>query len=185
MSGESEERHMGRPVDRGGSRGFARTPLLAPKRFYIHFYRGFSPTSSNVLKARTSHPVGHLGVHVSEYAALMSSSSKASSLDPVHYARYKEKLSWIDGIDPYEISGDAIIHDVEAFPKVTYPDIVNYLLFNPSPFTLDDMRAYKSLEAYNQFVCGWVKELGVVWVKDDTCVLVANVSTPVDQTDKV
>ena len=150
-----------------------------------HFNRGFSPTSSNVLKARTSHPVGHLGVHVSEYAALMSSSSKASSLDPVHYARYKEKLSWIDGIDPYEISGDAIIHDVEAFPKVTYPDIVNYLLFNPSPFTLDDMRAYKSLEAYNQFVCGWVKELGVVWVKDDTCVLVANVSTPVDQTDKI
>ena len=70
--------------------------------------------------------------------------------------------------------------------RVTYPDIVNYLyLCNPSPFTLDDMRAYKSLEAYNQFVCGWVKELGVVWVKDDTCVLVANVSTPVNQTDKV
>ena len=25
-----------RPVGRGGSRGFARTPLLAPKRFYMH-----------------------------------------------------------------------------------------------------------------------------------------------------
>ena len=30
-----------RPVGRGGSRGFARTPLLAPKRFYIHCYSTF------------------------------------------------------------------------------------------------------------------------------------------------
>ena len=46
----------------------------------------------------------------------MSSSSKASSLDAVYYARYKDKLSLIDGIDPYEISGDAIS---------MYPDTVN------------------------------------------------------------
>ena len=30
-----------RPVGRGGSRGFARTPLLAPKGFYIHCYSTF------------------------------------------------------------------------------------------------------------------------------------------------
>ena len=35
---------------------------------------------------------------------------------------------------------------------------------------------YKSLEAYNQFVCGWVRDLGVMPVKDDVCVLVARVS---------
>ena len=35
---------------------------------------------------------------------------------------------------------------------------------------------YKSLEAYNQFVCGWVRDLGVIPVKDDVCVLVARVS---------
>ena len=30
-----------RPVGRGVSRGFARTPLLAPKRLYIHCYSTF------------------------------------------------------------------------------------------------------------------------------------------------
>ena len=30
-----------RPVGRGGSRGFARTPLLAPKRFYMQCYSTF------------------------------------------------------------------------------------------------------------------------------------------------
>ena len=30
-----------RPVGRGGSRGFVRTPFLAPKRFYIHCYSTF------------------------------------------------------------------------------------------------------------------------------------------------
>ena len=70
---------------------------------------------------------------------------------------------------------DSVVFDVAAFPKVTYPDIVNYLVFGPSPFTMEDMRAYKSLEAYNQFVCGWVRDLGVILAKDDVFVLVARV----------
>ena len=98
-------------------------------------------------------------------------------MDPVHYARYQEKLSLIGGLDPYTVARGAAICDVEAFPKITYPDIVNYLVFSPGPFTMDDMRAYKSLEAYNQFVCGWVRDLGVILVKDDMCVLVAQVRT--------
>ena len=62
---------------------------------------------------------------------------------------------------------------VATFPKVTYPNIVNYLNFGPSPITMEDMRAYKSLEAYNQFVCGWFRDLGVILAKDDVFVLVA------------
>lgn len=41
-------------------------------------------------------------------------------------------------------------------PAVSCPDIVNYLLFTPSPYTLEDMKSYKSLQAYNQVVEGWV-----------------------------
>ena len=108
--------------------------------------------------------------------ASKASSSKGSyseCLDQPHFARYQEKLLLIDGLDPYTVSKDAVVYNVDAFPKVIYPDIVNYLVFGPSPFSMEDMRAYKSLEAYNQFVCGWVRDLGVIPVKPDVCVLVA------------
>ena len=40
-----------------------------------------------------------------------------------------------------------------------YPDIVNYLLFTPSAYTSEDMKSYKSLQAYNQVVEGWVRNV--------------------------
>lgn len=76
--------------------------------------------------------------------------------------RYEGKLSIVGGLDPYE---DKLSwsQDVNVLPTVTYPDIVHYLLFSPSPYTKDDLKAYKSLEAYNQFVCGWVRDkVGIV-----------------------
>ena len=51
--------------------------------------------------------------------------------------------------------------DPDIFPEVTYPGIVNYLIFNPSPYTKDDLKSYKGLAAYNQFLMGWVREVGV------------------------
>ena len=49
--------------------------------------------------------------------------------------------------------------DFERLPNVTYMDIVNYLIFTPSPYTAKDLTAYKSLEAYNQFTNGWVSNV--------------------------
>ena len=65
---------------------------------------------------------------------MASKASLSDSLDRLHFARYQEKLSLIDGIDPYNVSKES------AFPAVTYPDIVNYLVFGPSPFTMEDLR---------------------------------------------
>ena len=45
---------------------------------------------------------------------------------------------------------------------ITYPDIVAYLLFAKSAYTNEELRNYKSLEAYNQFVCGWVRDISVM-----------------------
>ena len=37
---------------------------------------------------------------------------------------------------------------------------------------MEDLRAYKGLEAYNQFVCGWVREKRMC-VKKGSCVVTA------------
>ena len=73
--------------------------------------------------------------------------------------RYVEKISKIDLIDPYLLTKDELQNDKCLYPKISYPDIVNYLLFAPSPYTKDELKAYKSLDAYNQFISGWVKEV--------------------------
>lgn len=81
-------------------------------------------------------------------------------LDPLTLARYRDKLKLIDGIDPYGIRKCDWRADPEGLPDVSYPDIVNYLVHTQSAYTLQDLKAYKSLESYNQFVCGWVKDVG-------------------------
>lgn len=79
------------------------------------------------------------------------------TLDPVERARYVEKLKLIGNADPYVLKN--LSSDVSLLPAVTYPDIVNYLVYSPSPYTLDDLKCYKGLEAYNQFVSGWVSSI--------------------------
>ena len=37
-----------------------------------------------------------------------------------------------------------------------------YLGFSPGPFSADDMRAYKNLEAYNHVIDGWVRDVKVM-----------------------
>ena len=54
----------------------------------------------------------------------------------------------IENKDPYTLS-------------ISYPDIVNYLVFRPSTYSADDMKAYKSFETYNHIIEGWVKDVKV------------------------
>ena len=71
-----------------------------------------------------------------------------------------EKLKLIDGKDPYEdILSKEWSKERDVFPDITYPDIVNYLVNGKSAYTFEDLKAYKSLESYNQFVCGWVTDV--------------------------
>ena len=82
-----------------------------------------------------------------------------SSLAPQEIQRYNEKISLIGGDDPYKIPKGNFSNSHDVLPAVTYPDIYNYLVANPSPYSKEDLKAYKSLEAYNQFVCGWVRDI--------------------------
>lgn len=55
-------------------------------------------------------------------------------------------------------------------PSVTYPDIFNYLVLTKSAHTLDEFKAYKSLEGYNFFISGWI--LNAKWYLVNEKVLV-------------
>lgn len=44
-------------------------------------------------------------------------------------------------------------------PLVQYPELYNYLINTPGPCTGEALRAYRSLEAYNYFVCHHVQNI--------------------------
>ena len=56
------------------------------------------------------------------------------------------------GFDPYSLKNAVFSEDPTQLPAVEYPDIVNYLVLQTSWATKQQMKAYKSLEAYNFFV---------------------------------
>ena len=62
-------------------------------------------------------------------------------------------------MDPYLTAPDVWIGSPESWPDVSFPDICTYLLFSPSPCTKDDLKAYKSTEAWtyvtrlNKWLC--------------------------------
>ena len=95
-------------------------------------------------------------------ASSVNKLSYKDSLEPIVKARYLEKLKIINGTDPYEMQVKSFSDDKKLLPSVTYPDIVNYLLFSPSPYTTDDLKGLKSLEAYNQAQNGWVSDVRAI-----------------------
>ena len=73
--------------------------------------------------------------------------------------RYIEKLKSIEGQDPYEISRKEWIDDVDCWPDVTYIKVGMYLLFAASPYNQEQLMNYISLDGYQNFANGWVREV--------------------------
>lgn len=92
-------------------------------------------------------------------------------------ARYEEKVRMCDGVDPYTLRpGTDTTTDVNALPEVTHGDIVNYLVYSSSFVTLQEMKAFKSLEAHNYFTSGWVKSLSTKRLQQGKVLLLGEVS---------
>ncbi|KAL3831391.1 hypothetical protein ACJMK2_023143 [Sinanodonta woodiana] len=83
------------------------------------------------------------------------------TLDITSKQRYDDKIGLIEKQDPYTLEKHRWTQDVDKWASVTYPDIVNYLLFSTSAYTMDELKSYKGLEAYNQFVSDWVRDVKV------------------------
>ena len=45
------------------------------------------------------------------------------------------------------------------WPDLMYPDIYNYLILTPSLYTHEQLKSYKSLDGYNQYMNGWVSDI--------------------------
>ena len=69
---------------------------------------------------------------------------------------YRKKLLLESGKtlpNPYSLRNDWI-QDVDALPEVPWEDETHCLIETPSIYTKEKLKAYKSLEAYDYFVCG-------------------------------
>ena len=74
--------------------------------------------------------------------------------------RYITKLQALGIQDPYSVPA-ALYIDIkssESLPLLEHPDIFLYLLFSPSPYSQESMKAYKSTDAYKFFLSGWVHD---------------------------
>ena len=54
--------------------------------------------------------------------------------------------------------------DWQHWPNVEYGDIYHYLVTTHSTYTQDQLKSYKSLDAYNFFVNGWIANITVASV---------------------
>ena len=94
--------------------------------------------------------------------------------------RYREKTSLV-GFDPFALfeSQAAAITGAKRWtlPPVDGSDIVSYLVLQTSFVTAKQFKAHKSMEAYNQFVCGWVKDVQS-WNAASKCIVTGKVNKP-------
>ncbi|KAI9531015.1 hypothetical protein NQZ68_000507 [Dissostichus eleginoides] len=73
---------------------------------------------------------------------------------------YREKITAHIGYDPYQLKKSDFSRDLSDLPAVEEMDITSYLVLHTSYYTASQMKPYKSLEAFNYLVCGWVNDLG-------------------------
>ena len=90
----------------------------------------------------------------------------------------KLKLNDIEIPDPFKLMENWLSESeaLSYWPTLLYPDIYNYLMFNPSDLASKDLNDYKSCKAYSYFKCGWLQELYYNAIDNDNpyCILKAD-----------
>ena len=89
-------------------------------------------------------------------------------LDAEPRSRYMNKLTLLNGFDPYDSAKKDWSQDANTLPPLLFGDTVSYLVFGRSAYTWDEFKSYKSLKAHNQFTNGWVHELNIYYFLQTT-----------------
>ena len=94
-------------------------------------------------------------------------SEYAEKLDGNVKKRYVEKISEV-GVDPLLIPDHKF--DPECFPPIEASDLLSYLVLDTSYYTNKQFKAFRSLQAYNQMVSGFISSVqGTVLQKKCYC----------------
>ena len=83
-------------------------------------------------------------------------SSYAENLSGEAKLRYQQKISVINRLDLF---CGCVREPVEVVPTADASNLVLYLVLQTNFITAKQFKAHKSLEAYNQFVCGRVEDV--------------------------
>ena len=86
--------------------------------------------------------------------------------------RYLAKISVI-GVDPASIPKEQF--NEECLPPIEVSDLLGYLVLETSHYTRKEFKAYKSLNAYNQMVSGFVQSVRGKLIRDKYYVVVGKV----------
>ena len=84
----------------------------------------------------------------------------------------------LNGVDPFLLATTSRTNDsapTTNLPPVEAVDLVSYLVLETSFVTAQQFKAHKSMEAYNQFVSGWVKDVSA-WTINQKSVVTGRVS---------
>ncbi|KAG0422948.1 hypothetical protein HPB47_001234 [Ixodes persulcatus] len=97
-------------------------------------------------------------------------------MDP-RQARYESKVMMCDGVDQFTLhNGADTTSDADVQPATTHVDIINYLVLSTNYVSLQQMKAFKALDAYNYFTSGWVKSLTAMGLPSKLIVVLSEAS---------
>ena len=103
-----------------------------------------------------------------------------SDLDPIAQRRYIAKLQLLDLAeedDPYaQQNSGKFVDDMSKWPVVEYANIFFYYLERPRVYTSRQLMQWKSLEAYDYFQIGYVREVMIWPLSNPCCILMALVN---------
>ena len=102
-------------------------------------------------------------------AHVWNKSEYYKNLNQENREKYKKKLTLDYRTtlpDPYSVEG-SWSSGLKDLPSITWIDMHTYLIDTPSEYTKEKLKAYKSLDAYNFYVCGHVQEIFHHGVNDE------------------